>query len=243
MSRFVLVVGLLSGLLVPAVAHAQAPGQGPPMPMAVDLTKVPVGTWADYSVTMGQMAPMSTRMALVNKGVIETTIEGGMMAAAGGKMTLQMTLAPGGEKEGKVQKMLMQIGAGDPMEFPVSPGQQQFSKPNPKTLVKEESVTVKAGTFKTKHYRDKTPTGDTVDYWVSDKVLPLGLVKMEAEQKQNAAIKGPVKFELAGTGKGAKPAITKPAKPFDQTAMMQQMMGGAKPGAGAGAPPPPPPAK
>ncbi len=238
MSRLLVVLGLLSGL-VPAVALAQAPGQGPPMPMAVDLTKVPVGTWAEYTVAMGQLPPMSTRMALVNKGVLETTVEGGMMAAAGGKMTLQMTLAPGGEKEGKVQKMLMQIGTAEPMDFPVTPGQQQFNKPNPKMLVKEESITVKGGTFKTKHYRDKTPTGDAVDYWISEKVLPLGLVKMEAEQKQNPNIKGPIKFELTGTGKDAKPGITKPGKPFDQAAMIQQMMGGAKPGAGAAPPAPP----
>jgi hypothetical protein len=237
MSRFLLVVGLLSGLLVPAAAQAQGMGQGPPMPMAVDLSKVPVGTWAEYSVTMGQMAPMTTRMALVGKGVIETSVEGGMMAMAGGKMVMQMTMAPGGEKEGKVQKMVMQMGANDPMELPVNAGQQQFAKPNPKTLVKEESITTKAGTFKTKHYRDKSPTGDTIDYWVSDKVQPLGLVKMEAEQKQNPNIKGPVKFELTGTGKGAKISITKPAKPFDAAALM----GGAKPPASA--PPPAPPAK
>jgi hypothetical protein len=242
MSRLLLVLGLLSGL-VPAVALAQAPGQGPPIPMAVDLTKVPVGTWAQYTVTMGQLAPMTTRMALVNKGVLETTVEGGMMAAAGGKMTLQMTLAPGGEKEGKVQKMLMQVGTADPMDFPVTPGQQQSNKPDPKRLIKEESITVKGGTFKTKHYRDKAPTGDAVDYWISDKVLPLGLVKMEAEQKQNPNIKGSIKFELTSTGKDAKPAITKPGKPFDQAAMIQQMMGGAKPGASAGAAPLPPPKK
>jgi hypothetical protein len=241
MSRFLLVVGLLSGFLVPVAAQAQGMGQGPPMPMAVDLSKVPVGTWAEYSVVMGQMAPMSTRMALVGKGIIETTVEGGMMAMAGGKMTMQMTMAPGAEKEGKIQKMVMQMGANDPMELPVNAGQQQFAKPNPKTLVKEESITTKAGTFKTKHYRDKTPTGDTVDYWVSDKVQPLGLVKMEAEQKQNQAIKGPVKFELTSTGKGAKMTITKPAKPFDPAALMGG--GAGKPGAGAGAPPPPPPAK
>ena len=238
MSRLSAVIVFLAGL-VPAVASAQAPGQGPPMPMAVDLTKVPVGTWAEYTVTMGQLPPMTTRMALVNKGVLETTVEGGMMAQIGGKMALQMTLAPGGEKEGKVQKMVMQMGSADPMEFPVTPGQQQFNKPNPKTLVKEESVTVKGGTFKTKHYRDKTPAGDTVDYWISEKVLPLGLVKMEAEQKQNPNIKGPIKFELTTTGKDAKVAITKPAKPFDQGMMLQQMTGGMKGGA---APPPAAPA-
>jgi hypothetical protein len=235
MSRSLAVLVFFLGL-VPAVASAQTPGQGPPMPMAVDLTKVPIGTWAEYTVVMGQLPPMSTRMALVGRGVLETTVEGGMMAQLGGKMAMQMTLAPGGEKEGKVQKMVMQMGANDPMELPVTAGQQQFNKPNPKTLVKEESVTVKGGTFKTKHYRDKTPAGDTVDYWISEKALPLGLVKMEAEQKQNAAIKGPIKFELAATGKDAKPVITKPSKPMDP-AMMQQMMGGGAKSGGGAAPP------
>src|SRR4029078_432724 len=103
-----------------------------------------------------------------------------------------------------------QLCAETPMQCPFTPVQQQFNKPNPKMLVKEESVTVKGGTFKAKHYRDKTPNGDTVDYWIRDKVFPLGLVKMESEQKQNPAVKGPIKIELTAIGKGAKQAITKP---------------------------------
>ena len=35
--------GWLSVVCGPTVAFAQQPGQGPPMPMAVDLAKVPVG--------------------------------------------------------------------------------------------------------------------------------------------------------------------------------------------------------
>ena len=104
MLRSLAVIGLFSAFLTPAVAAAQGMGQGPPMPMAVDLGKVPVGTWASYDMTMGQMPPMTTRMALVGKGVIETSVEGGMVAAAGGKMTLQMTLAPGGEKRGRFRR-------------------------------------------------------------------------------------------------------------------------------------------
>ena len=38
---------------------------------------------------------------------------------------------------------------------------------------------------------------------------------MEAEQKKNQEIKGKLMFELTGTGKDAKPLVTKPAKPFD----------------------------
>ena len=222
-----------------SVALAQAPGQGPPMPMAIDLAKVTAGSWAEYSMVMGQLPPMKMRMALVDKtaaaNVVETIVEGGMMAAAG-KMVMQMTLAPG--TEGAVKKMVMRLGAGDPMDMPVElSGSKPFTKPNPKTLVGTETIKVAAGSFKTKHYRDKTPQGDKIDFWVSESVPPLGLVKIELEQKNNPQIKGKLQFDLTGTGKDAKPLVTKPAKPFDQAALMQQMMGASGAGAGAGAPP------
>ena len=240
--------GLLASLLVPlcvafapAVASAQQPGAGPPMPIALDLAKVPVGSWADYTMTVGQLAKMKMRMALVGKSpagtIIETTVDGEMLAALGGKMVMQVTLAPGAEKEGTAKKLVMQIGAGDPMEMPIEmSGGKQFTKPNPKTLLKTETITVAAGTFKTKHYRDKSSKGEKVDFWVSEDVPPFGLVKIEAEQKGNPQIKGPVMLELAAKGADAKALVTKPAKPFDQAAFIQQMQGG-KAGGGPGGPP------
>ena len=147
----------------PTVAFAQSPGQGPPMPLAVDLAKVPIGSWAEYTMTMGTLPPMTMRMALVAKSpagnTIETSVEGGMMAAAG-KVVTQMTLAPG--KEGTVKKMVMQLGANDPMEMPRRGGAGASSSPspNPKKLVGRRRSRSPAGSFKTKHYRDKTPQGD-----------------------------------------------------------------------------------
>jgi hypothetical protein len=82
-----------------------------------------------------------------------------------------------------------------------------------------------------------------VNYWIDDKVPPIGLVKLEAEQKQNQMIKGPIRFELTATGKGAKQLITKPAKPFDPSALGQGAPGGAAPAAPGGAAPAAPPAK
>ncbi len=243
-------VGAVFGLAVvclsgPTVAFAQQPGQGPPMPIAVDLAKVPAGSWADYAMTMGQLPSMKMRIALVSKNatanIIETSLEGGMMAAAG-KMVMQMVLAPGADPIAK--KTVMQIGAGDPMDLPVSmTGEKPFTKPNNKALVGSETIKVAGGSFKAKHYRDKSPQGEKIDYWVSDSVLPLGLVKVEVDQKSNPQIKGKVSLELAAMGKDAKPAITKPPKPFDQAALMQQMMSAAgAAGGGAGAKPAPSPA-
>ncbi|HXT99866.1 MAG TPA: hypothetical protein VN903_02670 [Polyangia bacterium] len=258
MLRIGVALGLIISVGVPAVASAQQPGAGPPMPMAMDLAKVPAGSWAEYSMVMGQLPPMKMRLALVNKSatanVVETSIEGGMMAAAG-KMVVQMTMGPG--TEGAVKKTVMQLGAGDPMEMPAEmQGGKPFTKPTAKGLLGPETIKVAAGSYKTKHYRDKTPQGEKIDYWVSDTVPPFGLVKLELEQKNNPQIQGKMKFELASLGKDAKQVITKPAKPYDQAALMQQMMGaaagaggpgagagpGAKPGAAPSPPPPPPPA-
>ena len=220
MLRFGAVFGLALCLCGPSIAFAQQPGQGPPMPIAVDLAKVPAGSAAGNT--------------------IETSLEGGMMAAAG-KMVMQMMMTPGADPVAK--KTVMQIGAGDPMDLPVAmTGEKPFTKPNNKGLVGSETLKVAGGSFKAKHYRDKSPQGDKIDYWISDSVLPLGLVKVEVDQKSNPQIKGKVSLELAAMGKDAKPAITKPPKPFDQAALMQQMMSAAGAGAGAGAKPAPPPA-
>jgi len=237
------------------VAFAQAPGQGPPMPIATDLAKVPVGSSADYTMALGQLPKMKMRIALVNKSAaaneIETVVEGGMISAAG-KMVMHMTLGPGSDVS--VKKMVAQLGAADPMELPREmAGGKAFTKPNPKSALRSETIKVPAGSFKTKHYRDKTAEGDAIDYWVSESAPPFGLVKIEVDQKNNPQIKGKLVFELTGLGKDAKPLVTKPPKPYDQAALMQQMMsasgaGSGPPGAGGAkpapaAPPPSPPAK
>lgn len=241
MRRLPHLLALVSLAVFPAVASAQM-SQGPPTPLVTDLSKVTVGSWAKYKTTMGNMPPMSTKMALVKHSAsgntLEMSVEGGMVAKAGNVIT-QMTLAPGSSD---VEKMVLQVGTNDPMELPVEGGQShQFSKPDPKTLVKDETVKVAAGSFKTKHYRTKTDKGDTADFWVSESVAPIGLVKMEMNQKSNPMITGPIKMELASVGKQAKSSISKAAKPFDQTTLMKQMMGGAgePPAAGSGHAPAP----
>jgi len=233
--RLLALLFLSSIVVVPALASAQMT-QGPPTPMATDLAKITVGSWAKYNMTMGTMPAMTMKMALVNRSAagnsLEMSVEGGMAARAGNVVT-QMTLAPG--STGSVQKLVLQVGTNDPMEMPVEGAQaHQFAKPDPKTLVKEETIKVAAGSYKTKHYHDKTPQGDTVDFWVTESVAPIGLVKIEMTQKSNPMINGPIKMELTSVGKDAKSIITKKAKPFDQSALMKEMMAGAGSGAPAG---------
>jgi hypothetical protein len=160
---------------------------------------------------------------------METSMEGGMMAMMGGKMTMKMVMDPDPTTAAKpVKQMIMQLGDQDPMLAPDNMPAQKYSKPDPSTLVGKETLKVAAGSFKTAHYRTKTPQA-MVDVWVAEEVPPTGLVKMTTSAIQAGAQQMPgVTMELAATGKGAKPTITKAPKPFDP----QKMMGGAGPDQG-----------
>ena len=52
--RLLALLFLSSIVVVPALASAQMT-QGPPTPMATDLAKITVGSWAKYNMTMGTM--------------------------------------------------------------------------------------------------------------------------------------------------------------------------------------------
>ncbi|HVV49456.1 MAG TPA: hypothetical protein VHO06_07350 [Polyangia bacterium] len=234
-ARLLAFAAVASVTALPAVAGAQML-QGPPMPLVVDLAKTPLGSWAKYDMSIGSLPPMSLKLALVDRNskgnVVESQSTGGLAAKAGNVVT-QMTLASG--QDADVRQMVVQVGANDPMEKPLAPEQtHQFTKPNPKTFVKVETVKVPAGSYKAKHYHDSMGQGDTVDFWVSESVAPLGLIKVEMTQKGNPMISGPIKMELAGVGKGAKRLITKAPKPYDEAALIKEMSGGAAAPAPAG---------
>jgi hypothetical protein len=251
------VVVVASVLLASSAARAQAPGPGTPLPLAVDLAKVKVGSWAEYQMSVGGLPPMQMRMALVGRtagtATIEMSVSGGMMAMAGGAMVVKTVLDIHSKKdEPKVKEVAMQLGSNDPMEMPPEMSQRsQFKRPDPKDSAGEEAVKVKGGTFKAKRYAEKTSSGDSVQFWVSDKATPLGLVKMTGETKAAPSagmpITGPVTVELTAQGKDARPAITKAAKPFDPETFKREVLGGAAggppPEGAAGAPAPAPPGK
>jgi hypothetical protein len=226
-------LALLVGIvLAPAPASAQVSPQ-PPMPMVVDLKKVEVGSWAAYSMTVGEMT-MNAKFALVARDPasvsMETTMDGGMMAMMGGKMTVKLVMDPDPTTAAKpVKKMIMQLADQDPMLAPDNMPAQKYSKPDPKLLVGNETIKVPAGSFKTQHYRTKSEQG-TVDVWVAEEAPPTGLVKMTTSPMQVNGQQMPgMTMELSSTGKGAKPIITKAPKPFDPQKMMGAMGGGQGP--------------
>lgn len=234
----------LLGLAAPARAQSPMGGAAPPMPILTDLHKVPLGSWAEYKLTIGNMEPMKQRISLVSRDadtdVLELAMEGGMVAK-GAKMILQVTLEADPAKEGPPRKVVMQLSNNDPMEMPVPPNAgAQFMKVSPKKLGAPETVTVAGGKFRARPTKTETDQA-TVQAWLSPDVAPLGLVKMISNLK-NGPTGGPmqIQMELVKSGKGDKPVITKAAGPFNQRALIQQMtassggVGGPAAGPGPG---------
>jgi hypothetical protein len=101
----------------------------------------------------------------------------------------------------------------------------RYLKPDPKALLGKENVKVAAGSFQADHYRTEGPRGGWLDYWLAKDAGPFGLVKLQMERPAGPAGAagdeggGKVLVELASKGKGAKPELTRPARPFDPEVM------------------------
>jgi hypothetical protein len=194
------------------------------MPLVVDMQKVELGSWAEYTMTMGSIS-LTSRWALVGRDPKSNTLEMTTKGAPVAKpVVLRMVLATDPTSDAKPPKpMVVQFGDEAPMFVPPDTPVQKFQRPDAKNLVGKEELKVAAGTFQTSHYRDKNAMG-TVDVWVSESIAPLGIVKVvtspEVDKNEPSAMQiPPATMELASTGKGAKPAITKKPKPFDPKKM------------------------
>jgi hypothetical protein len=200
------------------------------MPLVVDMRTMEVGSWADYAMSMGSIS-LTSRWALVARDAKSNTLE---MLTQGGPvakpMVLRMVLNADPTSDAKPPKpLVIQFGSEAPMVAPPDTPAQKFQRPDDKNLVGKEEIKVAAGTFQTTHYRDKNAMG-TVDIWVNDTVAPLGIVKVlttpAVDKSAPDAMQVPAAtMELAGTGKGAKPKITKKPKPFDAK-KMEGLVGG-----------------
>jgi hypothetical protein len=193
------------------------------MPAAGNFEQVPLGKWADYEESYLDAATIRERVALVAREAdaftLETTTE-----TRPGERTVFATILAGASGAGwRVTGNVFQVGDDEPMESPaIGPAQQPYPSVDPSKLIGTEMISVRAGLFRAKHYRYRTPYGERVDSWVDDSVAPIGLIKLEAEQKQHPGFRGGFKFELVGMGSGAIPQVTKPARPFDPAILARQ---------------------
>lgn len=203
----------------PIAAMAQSLSTPMAMPMVVDLAKVDVGTYAEYVMSTGAIT-LQQRWSLVASSkksrALELTTSASILAKP---MTVRLLLSS--DPASKVSLMgpaVIQVGTEDPMTAPRDYPEPKFQIPERQNLVGEEEIKVVAGTFKTLHYRE-TGAGGTVDLWVSEKVPPMGLVKVvnTPEADPSPGMNGvSMTLELTTMGQGQKPTITKKPKPFDE---------------------------
>jgi hypothetical protein len=195
----------------------------PRMPSAHNFEEVPLGKWADYEESYLEAATIKERVALVARGSDVVTLETTTETGSGDRTVFATVFAAARESGWRVTSNVFQVGDEDPMESPaIAPAQQPYPAADPKRFVAIEMVSVRAGLFRAKHYRYRTPYGELVDYWIDDSVAPIGLIKLEAEQKQHAGFRGGFRFELVATGSGAIPQVTKGAQPFDAALLQKQ---------------------
>jgi hypothetical protein len=210
----------------PPPARAEEPfAVWPPMmPSAIELDMVPLGRWAEYDETYLGTVTIKERVALVAKGAegntLETTTE-----TPGNKTVFATVFTAGREADGagRVVSNVFQVADDDPMQAPpLAAAQAPYPRLDPRKLVGVDTIGTRAGSFRARHYRDMTSYGEQVDYWIDETVGPLGLVKLEAEQKQHPTIRAGFTFELTATGSNAIPQITKPAVPFDPSLLKKR---------------------
>jgi len=194
----------------------------PRMPSAGNFEEVPLGKWAEYRETYLGAATIKERVALVAREADGITLETTTETRPGDK-TVFATVFSGKDASWRVTSNVFQVDDEQPMEAPaIGPAQQPYPPVDPRKLLGTEVISVRAGLFKAKHYRYRTAYGERVDFWIDDSVPPIGLVKLEAEQKQHAGFTGGFTFELVETGSGAIRQVTKPARPFDATLLQRR---------------------
>ncbi len=203
----------------PPVHTEEALAVWPPrMPCALELDTVPMGRWAEYAETYLGTVTIKERVALVGKSDDGNTLETTTEMRPGDRTVFSTVLTAGNAAAGGGQALsnVFQVSGDDPMVAPpLPPSEQPYPRVDPAKLVGPETVTVRVGTFRARHYRDRTSFGEQVDFWIEDTVGPIGLIKLEAEQKQHPTIRAGFKYELVATGNDAIPQITRTPLPFD----------------------------
>lgn len=229
--RIVPALAVVALVASPMSARAQGPGLPASMPLVVDMQKLPLGSWSEYTISVGGMT-FTSRWALVARdgksNTVEMTTKGKAIAKP---IVLRVVLPADPTRDGKLPKpMVVQLGDDAPMLVPKDMPPPRFQRPDATTLVGKEELKVPGGSFKAAHYREKNASG-SIDIWVDESVYPIGVVKVvhtpEVDKKAPPAMQAPpFTQELNATGKGAKPSITKKPQPYDEK-KVTGLVGGA----------------
>jgi hypothetical protein len=209
-------------------------GRGGPIriPVLLELKKIPVGSWAEYTISHGGRPPRTVRQVLVDRDDTKATVE--VILEVRSRKTPQPA-SPDRKvtrmvvdldlKESAPREIVVQRSHAAPRTLPTvrGSGRQRIFKLDPTKSLGSETVSVAAGAFSTHHYRETNPRGGTIDIWASNQVAPFGLVKMERSPGANAPARraafGKITYALVRMGTDAKASITRPARPLHPSQM------------------------
>ena len=222
--RVKLLTAMLSTVML-AIPVAAQMGMGQ-VPTLSGIWHPVVGAGSSYEITRdGKKSTMD--FAVVGKDDIDGKsgywIESSMSdARSGGDIIIKVLETVEGNVISYSKSVIQMPGQG-PMEMDMNMMNMANRRSNSSTqaadfrdkaeLVGTESVTVPAGTFECQHYRMKDGSGDG---WISEKVVPWSLVKMQDQQRT---------VVLAKVITDAKDRITGTPTKFDPMQMMRNRMG------------------
>src|SRR6478609_11615492 len=196
---------VVAASLVCSVALAQS--QNPQISYEA-ITAAPQGAWAEYVTSMkGQTQKLTMRYALVEKSAKKMALEIDGTTPMG-QLIMRMEFTPAKEPNAwQISAAKVSMGGQPPQDMPVPANTPLLKKGEDLgEVVGKSSVKTAVGTFDTKQYKKAMPQG-TLNMWMSDKVLPVGLVKQELADGQLSTI-------LTATGTGATSKMASiPAKP------------------------------
>ena len=222
------IVVLLTMLALALPLGAQMMGMGPRMPDMSGIWRPVVGSGGAYEMTDRNGAKSQIEITIVGKEDIAGKpgfwMEMAMNNPRGGGQMLVKNLVATGDNGVSTTRMIMQMPGQDPMEMDMNmmgprrgPGGAAAGTPSDirskADVVGTESVTVPGGTFTCEHYRMKDGTSEV---WVSDKVAPWGLVKMQGKDTS---------MVLTKVITDAKDRITGTPQKFDPMQMMRGPQG------------------
>ncbi|HEY0715912.1 MAG TPA: hypothetical protein VGF45_24730 [Polyangia bacterium] len=192
------------------------------------LSQVPVGSWAEYRLTL-PTGHQSLVIGVVGRDarstVVETTMTEGEPSSPSAPIVDRQVFALADDFGKPPIAAAIQVGSYEPMTRAPADVQSNvdFSRLSPKDIVARGSITVPAGTFAALHYKTAVE-GSSADLWVSDRVLPTGIVKMRLLPPAGASATEEAVLELQRMGTGAKPRIQKSPRPFDRDVLTRELM-------------------
>jgi hypothetical protein len=218
------IVVLLAALAMSLPLGAQM-GMGSRMPDMSGIWHPVVGSGGAYELTSNDGKKSQLEMTIVGKEDVAGKPGFWMETAvtdprSGGNMFMKYLIAPS-DNGMAPSRMIIQMAGQDPMEMDMNmmaamaggrgpaPSATPSDIRSKAELVGSESVTVPAGTFTCDHYRAKDGSSDV---WISDKVAPWGMVKMQGKNDS---------MVLTKVITDAKDHITGTPKKFDPMQMMR----------------------